>query len=172
MAARRQSSSSDGGGLIAGGIGLCIVIGLLYTLVMWMISTWYIWVGLAAFITLVVIIVRTNARDEPLKVEVERGPTEVIFNIKRRTGAQPWPAEAARHEGAVKRDDNTYSVAFYDPKIHDEEQLALCMDEAQDIAAWWTYRMKGGADDVDRALVVANKLAQRNIATRKPGTPA
>ena len=63
-------------------------------------------------------------------------------------------------------------VRRFDPKTEDESRLAECLSETQDTAAWWAYRMKGGEDDVDKAVVIASALAERNLSTRKQGQEA
>jgi hypothetical protein len=168
MAQRRRSSSGDGGA-IAGFLGICFVIGLVITIVKFVIATWYIWTCLLALFVIWSIWQRSRP---PLYVEVERSKDQVVFLIKRRVWAKPFPAEADSKGLAGVQDERTRTVRWFNPAKDDEELLAQYLSETQDKAAWWTYRMKGGKDDVDRAIVIANDLAKRNIATRKPGTPA
>ncbi len=140
---------------------------------LFVIDTWPIWAAVAAAIIGLVWMQLHIARKDPLLVDVQRGDDRVVFRIVRRMWAKPFPAEAAKDRRVViDGDGRTAQVRFYDPKTQDEDQLALRLSETQDTAAWWAYRMKGGEDDVDKAIVIASALAERNLSTRKQGQEA
>ena len=167
----RGSSSDDSGGCAAL-IGLC----LLAALVVWIVEQVVAGVKAVPVPVWVLIFICVGAwvwchlhlaRTDPLRVRVMRGDDRVVFTLQRRMWARPFPGEAVKDESVViSPDGRTAQVRRFDPKTEDESRLADCLSETQDTAAWWTYRMRGGADDVDKAVVIASKLAERNLSTK------
>jgi hypothetical protein len=183
MSQRRKSSSGDGAGIIGGCFAFIIAIALIWTAVraLWLfviVPVWPLWVAVLVAVAVWVLRRWRRARRDPLTVSSERvdasdGRPRVGFIIQRRPWAKGWPEEA--RDGRTKvwhLTEDKALVGYFDPETEDESLLAERLSEVQNIADWWAYRMKGGADDVDKAVHIARELTDRGPNAKARKEPA